>query len=260
MHLSPAWTEDTLLNGRIRLRQPKDGYRVTFEPVVLAAAVPARPGDRVADIGTGTGAAALCLLARVPNTLVIGVELQKVLARLATINGALNGTGRRFQTIVADVLQYTPLRRGDRETGKEWKPSPALAWSTFDHVMSNPPFAAAGTPSSNPIRATAHHAVDLKAWITACVALLRPQGSLTLIHRADALDRLLAALTGVVGGIEIIPLWPRAGLSARRIIVRGRKGSRAPPVLRTGLILHTTAGYTVEAESLLRQGNALRVT
>ncbi len=246
--LSPSWTEDTLLDGRVILKQPKKGYRVTFEPVLLASAVPAQPGDWIADVGTGTGAAALCLLARVPESKIFGVEIQKDLAHLANINGVLNSKADRFQIIVADVLKSAFLKKRTLATRREM----------FDHVMSNPPFAAAGTPSSNPMRATAYHAVNLQSWIAFCMALLRPQGSLTLLYRADKLDRLLASLTRVVGGIEIIPLWPRAGHAARRLIVRGRKGSQAPSILHAGLILHTATGYTVEAERLLRKGHALQ--
>ncbi len=195
---------------------------------------------------------------RVPESRIIGIEIQPALAELATLNGRLNSKADRFQTIIADVFEFAFLKKGSLATRREWKQQPLK----FDHVMSNPPFAAAGTLSSNSMRATAYHAINfnLQDWITACTALLRPHGSLTLLYRADALDRLLAALTQVVGGIEIIPLWPRAGFAARRLIVRGRKGSQAPSILHAGLILHTATGYTVEAERLLRKGHALQAS
>ncbi|KAF0118706.1 MAG: arabinose-5-phosphate isomerase [Rhodospirillaceae bacterium] len=243
--LVPICSEDALLNGRVRLRQPEGGYRVAIDSVLLAAAVPVRPGERVADIGTGTGAAALCLLARVPESRVTGVELQPVLAEHARINGFLNGHGARFTLVTTDILH----RADSADFGH-----------AFDHVMSNPPFAAAGTSSPDPVRAVAHGPIDIKAWIAACLDVLRPHGTITLIYRANALDHLLAILAKTVGGIEVIPLWPRAGQPARRLIVRGRKGSRGPAILHAGLVLHTATGYTVEAENILRHGHALGET
>ncbi|KAF0139914.1 MAG: arabinose-5-phosphate isomerase, partial [Rhodospirillaceae bacterium] len=195
------------------------------------------------------GAAALCLLARMPEIQVVGVELQPPLAELAAHNATLNGLGDRFKVVTADVLQMVQDSRLCKGESTES--------TVFDHVMSNPPFAAPGTQSSDPMRAMAHGEVDMRAWIAACLNLLRPQGSITLIHRAETLDRLLAILTGAVGGIEVVPLWPRAGLPARRLIVRGRKGSRVPTILQAGLVLHTATGYTAATDGILRYGHAL---
>jgi tRNA1(Val) A37 N6-methylase TrmN6 len=72
--LPEGQSEDMLLGGRVRLRQPVAGYRVAIDPVFLAAAVPAVPGDRALDVGCGTGAAAICLAVRVPDCRVTGIE------------------------------------------------------------------------------------------------------------------------------------------------------------------------------------------
>ena len=77
-------TDDTLLDGRVKLRQPRDGYRVAIDPVLLAAAVPAASGEMVLDVGTGVGAAALCLAWRAPESRVVGLELQRSLGQLAS--------------------------------------------------------------------------------------------------------------------------------------------------------------------------------
>ena len=78
-----ATSDDMLFGGRVKLRQPVDGYRVAIDPVLLAAAVPARDEDPVLDIGCGTGAASLCLAARVQGCKVVGLERDHALAQLA---------------------------------------------------------------------------------------------------------------------------------------------------------------------------------
>src|SRR6185295_8394320 len=121
-----ALTEDALLGGRVRLLQPRRGYRVAVDAVLLAAAVDAAPGDRVLDLGAGVGAVGLCLAARVPGCTIVGIELQSGLAALAARNAVLNGAEGRMKTIVHDLARPLP---------------PELAG--FDHVATNPPYLAA---------------------------------------------------------------------------------------------------------------------
>ena len=76
-------SDDRFLCGRLRLLQPRKGYRAATDPVLLAAACPATSGDRVLDLGCGAGAAALCLGLRVPGLALSGLELQPGYADLA---------------------------------------------------------------------------------------------------------------------------------------------------------------------------------
>src|SRR5581483_499128 len=99
----------------------------------------------------------------------------------------------------------------------------------FQAVMSNPPFhderATDASPDAKKARATFE--TDLEGWVKAACRLLAPRGSVTLIYRADRLDALLAVLAGRFGAIAILPLWPRAGRPAKRILLRAVLGSRA---------------------------------
>lgn len=115
-------TEDEFLGGRLRIHQPRNGYRAGIDPVFLAASVPARPGESVLDLGTGVGVALLCLMARVPGLLAMGVERHTDLAELAKQNVASNGLDA---TIVQADLVALPATVRD---------------ISFDHVMANPPF------------------------------------------------------------------------------------------------------------------------
>jgi tRNA1(Val) A37 N6-methylase TrmN6 len=187
-------TEDSLLGGRVRFDQPASGYRAAIDPVLLAAAVPAAAGETVLDAGAGTGAASLCLAARVPDCRIVGLEVQRALHRVASHNVLQNDLVRRIQIIAGDL---------DR-------PPPRLMGTVFDHVMTNPPHhaAATATVSSSPERARAHveQHLDLADWLAKCLRMLGPDGALTLIHRADRLADVLASLHGPLGDLVVFPL------------------------------------------------------
>jgi tRNA1(Val) A37 N6-methylase TrmN6 len=240
---APATTADTLLGGRVRFAQPATGYRSGIDPVLLAAAVPARAGETFLEPGCGAGAALLCLLARVEGATGTGLEIDPATAALAERNLAANGWTARCRIRVAD----------------------AMTWKTaegFDHVFCNPPYLEAGRadPSPDADRARAHveTAGTLAGWVAAGYRRLKPRGHLTVIQRADRLDALLAALAGDGGDVTVLPLWPKAGQAAKRVIVRARKGGRGPARLLPGLVLHRDDGdFTPEAEAVLRDGAAL---
>lgn len=245
-----APTEDRLLGGRVRLAQPATGYRVGIDAVLLAAAIPAVSGDKVLDVGTGAGAAALCLAVRVAGVTVTGIDRDRELVRLAADNARATGVGDRVRFFAGDLRQ-PPMR---------------LAPASFDHVMANPPFVAAGTGTEPPERgkaaATIEDGARLDDWLRFCVMMAAAKGTVTLIHRADRLDAVLAAVAGRLGGVVVFPLWPggEGRKAAKRVLVRAQKGSRAPLRLMPGLVLHAADGrFTAEAEAVLREAGALRL-
>ncbi len=244
--MEEAESRDTLLGGRVVLHQPRAGFRAAIDPVFLAAAVPARAGERVLDLGAGTGAAALCLAARVPGCRVTGLDIQADLVRLLCRNAAAGGLADRVEGHAGDIAD----------------PPAAIAQGMFDHVMTNPPYfeAARHTPAAGPGKALARTegAAGLGAWIGAGLDRLRGRGSLTLVHRAERLDAVLAALGGRAGAVTVFPLWPKAGRAAKLVVVQARKGLATPMRLAAGLVLHETDGaYTAAAQAVLRGGAAL---
>src|ERR1700724_2916169 len=99
-----AVTEDAVLGGALRLRQPRRGHRVGHDAVLLAAACPALPGEHVVDLGAGVGAAGLALAARAREIAVTLVEIDPDLAALATQNAQLNGLAARVKSITLDAV------------------------------------------------------------------------------------------------------------------------------------------------------------
>jgi tRNA1(Val) A37 N6-methylase TrmN6 len=231
-----------LLGGRVRHDQPTSGHRTGIEPVLLAASIPARHGERVLEGGIGSGAALLCLAARVPGASGIGIERDPAMAEVARGNIAANGFSG-LSVLTAD-LAAAPLA------------------GPFDHALANPPWHdPAGTPSPDEGREAARRAGDdlFGVWAARLAAPLRHRGTLTFVVAAAALPACLAAFAAAgCGGLAALPLWPRAGAAAKLTLLRGVKGGRAPFRLLPGLVLHEASGaFTPAAEAILRDGAAL---
>jgi tRNA1(Val) A37 N6-methylase TrmN6 len=245
-------THDAILGGRLHIDQPKHGFRVAIDSVFLPAAVPARAGETVLDLGCGVGAASLCLLRRVPECTTIGLELQPELVPLARGNAIGNGLEGSFEAVSGDVAD----------------PPERITRQKFFHVMMNPPYreGGSGRAPKSPSRAASsiEAGVSLSQWIATGMRCLRSGGSITLIHRADRLQDILAAFAREApdaGEIVVFPLWPESrGNPAIRVIVRARKGVATPLRIAAGLVLHESDGsYTREAESVLREARALEL-
>jgi len=232
-------SEDTLLDGRVRLAQPNEGYRAAIDPVVLAAALPDSLSGAVLDMGCGAGAVMLCLLARLSAVTVQGVEINPAMAALAEHSLGLNGWQGRGRVTVGDMR--------------------AVVRDSHAAVITNPPYHTSGSRSPHAGKALAHgESMPLVAWLEACLKRVKSGGILVLIHRAEALGEILAALQGRAGAIEVIPLWSKAGQPAHRVIVRARQGRRSPLILHPGIVLHHADGrYTPEADRILREGHSL---
>ncbi len=248
-----AVSADDFLGGRISVLQPRGGHRAGSDAVFLAAAVTARARDRVLDAGAGTGAAGLCLAARVPGVTVTAAEIDGELCALAEQNAARNGFAERFTVVNADIAWPAAKLR---EAG--------LVREGYSQVMANPPFHAEGAVRKTPdaAKATAHvmRAGGLAAWVRFLTTMAAPKGQLTLIHRPDSLGELLGLLDGRFGDLAVFPLFPKLGQPAVRILLQGRKGSKAGLKILPGLVLHDADGrYTEDAEAVLRGGEPLKL-
>lgn len=242
-------THDRFLGGRLVLAQPARGYRAGIDAVLLAAAVPARAGQSALELGAGTGAASLCLGARVQGLSQTGLELQPGYAVLAQQNAAANGIA--LEVVQGDVAALPA----------------ALRARSFDHVLMNPPYfdRGDGTAAADPGRETAlGEGAPLAAWVEAATRRLASGGCLTAIQRAERLPDLLAACDGRLGSLAVLPVAPRAGRPAKLVLLWARKGGRAAFRLLAPLVLHEGdrhdrdgESYRPEVQAILRDGAAL---
>lgn len=235
-------TRDRFLGGRLVLTQPKSGYRAGVDPVFLAAALAAKRGNRVLDLGCGVGTAALCLGTRVPGLTLHGVEFQAPYAALARQNGHDN-------TLAFDVW-----------TDDLFAPAGDWARESYDIVLTNPPFFEDGTrtPSPDAGRETAlGEARSLEDWLAVAIRRLAPGGHLGVVQRAERLGAILRGFGDRVGAVGIHPLTARAGRPARLVIVTARKGARAPLTLFPAQVLHIGERHLKDGESYVPEVSAV---
>jgi tRNA1(Val) A37 N6-methylase TrmN6 len=230
---SHDFTEDAFLGGQLRLRQPKSGHRAGHDAMLLAAATPARAGDRVADFGAGVGAAGLAVARRVAAIDLVLVELDADLAELARGNAVANA-------IPAEVIAL------DVTSSAATFAAAGLSPDSFDIVLMNPPFndPARHRASPDKAREIAHVATvaTLEGWVHAARRVLKSGAMLSLIWRADGLAEVLAALDRGFGSLVIMPVHNDANTPAIRVLIRATKGGKAPTQMLAALMLNDESG------------------
>lgn len=232
-----------VLGKRVWLRQPEKGFRISLDSVMLAAACPAKEGETLLDLGCGVGGAGLCVLARVGEINLTGIDIQPQCIELAALNAEKN----RY----SDICTFQQADAATYETKERFK-----------HIICNPPYLDSGTHMPSPYE---HKALSMgsenpgiEVWIDAAFRSLKSGGSFTIIHRADMLDKILQAFGKRFGSTEIIPLWPKANQPAKRVIVKTTKDRRSPASLHPGITLHNEDGSnTEEAENILRHAGEI---
>jgi tRNA1(Val) A37 N6-methylase TrmN6 len=257
-HLSDEWPEDKLtrdawLGGRLTLIQPRGGHRIGSDAAVLAAAADPAHG-RIVDVGAGVGAVGLALISRNERLAADLIEIDSGLARLADANAARNGLAERVRILPIDIHDARARREAD------------LADDGAEAVVTNPPFfdSRAVRASSDTGKDRAHvfpadgtDATPLIGWIRASLAILKPGGRFTMIHRPEALGVIVEAAENRLGAVTVLPVFPREGASAHRLLVSGIKGSRAPLRIAPALILHQADGRLTEEADAIHRGEAL---
>ena len=233
-------TPDTFLNGRIKVKQDRFGYRFSIDSILLACHALPRSGDKVLDLGTGCGIIPLILAYREPNLKIFGIEVQKELADIADSNVEENHMGDIITILCKDMKEL----KNDMISGP------------VDLIVSNPPYRKAESGRINPDmqRAVARHEIKVSLDdITATVRrILRTAGRFVTIYSAERITDLLTHLRSA--GIE--PKFLRmihSGIKteAKLVLVEGIKGGRPGVKIGPPLIIYNEKGaYTQEVEEM----------
>ena len=228
-----------LLNKKIALFQPKQGFKTSQDAVLLAAACPAKNAESVLDMGCGVGGALFSLLWREPDLDMTGLEIEQIYLDLAQKNATENDMTAHF--INGDANDFRVNQPKDR----------------FDHIICNPPYfdPQRHVPSPIDIKAKAKgyqsDAETIDLWIKSARDNLKSKGSFTIIHKAEKLDHILALLKKSFGATEIIPIYSKVNEPAKRVIIRSYKDRHSPCLLHAPIIMHDVNTKSSKISDLL---------
>jgi tRNA1Val (adenine37-N6)-methyltransferase len=235
-------TSDTFFNGRIRIKQNRAGYRFSIDAVLIAGKTTPNPGDTVLDLGTGCGIIPLILAYRHPKIKIYGIEVQKQLADLATINVEENRLKDRITIHCMDMKKL----KHDTTSGP------------VDMVVSNPPYRKAESGRINPDqqRAVARH--EIKATLSDVVEtarrMLRTAGRFVTVYPAERMADILIQMRS--SGLEpksLCTIHSDKHSDAKLIIVEGKKGGRPGLKIGSPLIIYRKDGsYTDEVQEMFK--------
>lgn len=239
------YTKDYLLDKKVTIFQPIDGYRASTDAVLLSAMIDDNIKNvKILDVGSGTGAISLCLAQRLKdnNVQIKGLELQTQLCELANLSAQQN----EF-----DFVKFFNIDIGEKIK------HPELAYCSFDIVITNPPYSDHDMPSPNKSKASAHnHSISgLTEWINFCLKMLKPYGKIYMVNRVEALPEICCALQKKAGNLTILPIYSKENQKAKRIIISAQKDSKSPCNILRNFITHDNEGkYTSDAQKILREG------
>jgi tRNA1Val (adenine37-N6)-methyltransferase len=235
-------TLESLFGGRLQILQKKKGYRYTIDSVLLAHFVEPKRGERILELGAGSGVISLLLAFRNPGVRVTGLELQAELADMAGRSVSLNGLEGRMKMIRGDARKAAEL----------------LEAQSQDVVVFNPPYRKMGSGKVNPGRekALARHEIagSIADFLKAASHALEPGGRVCLIYpcsrMVEAIHRMRAEK---MEPKRLRMVYSRPGSRGDFILVEGMKGGGEELAVLPPLFIYQEGeGYSEELEELFR--------
>jgi len=228
------------LDGQVTVHQA-EGYRAGLDAVLLAAAVCLKPGAKALELGCGAGTALICAAHQNPKAHFVGLEKHQEVFALVQDNILENAMQDHVEVIQGSVRNPPSQLRPD----------------SFDQVFLNPPYfddpSALRRPKTGKDSAFVNNGLTLRDWIDTALRLTRAKGYITLIQRAERLEDCLAGFYGRAGDIRVLPIAPREGEAAHRIIIRARRNVKSPLTLLPPLVIHEHGRtWTPMADDILR--------
>jgi tRNA1Val (adenine37-N6)-methyltransferase len=241
MAMTPEITDDSFLNGKLKIKQAKSGYRFSIDSILLADHAHLKTQDRVLDIGTGCGIISLILAYHHPEIQIFGIEIQKELADLAMMNISENNMQNRIRIFNIDAKKITPT----------------LTSGLMDAVICNPPHREANSGRINPNNqlAIARHEITMTVddLIGASERMLRRGGKFLAIYPAYRMTGVFASMRSLnIEPKKIRMIHSKSDSNAIRCLIEGTKGGKPGIIILPPLVIYNKNGtYTDKVKKIL---------
>jgi tRNA1Val (adenine37-N6)-methyltransferase len=242
--MTSEWTDDSFLNGKLKIRQFKTGYSFSIDAYLLAHHAHLKPGDRVIDMGTGCGIISLILAYRHPEVEIFGIEIQKELADIARVNISDNAMQHRIHILNFDAKNITPSQIS----------------GCVDAVICNPPHREAGSGRINPTSqlAIARHEIAMTAidLLRAASRVLCRGGKFIAIYPVRRMISVLEAMRALkIEPKKICMIHSKPGANAIRCLMEGvKEGKPGVTVLPPLIIYNQNGDYTHKVKKMFSDG------
>lgn len=226
---------DDLQNGYMLIQNPKQ-FCFGIDAVLLSWFAKVKPGERVLDMGTGTGIVPILMKARYPQGKYVGLEIQEESAALARRSVAWNELEDDITVVTGDIKEASALFGG----------------SSFQVVTSNPPYmiGSHGLTGENQAKTIARHETlcTLEDVISQAASVLVPKGRFYMVHRPFRLAEIMSTM--VRFGLEpkrMRLVQPYADKEPNLVLVEGLRGGNSRIAVEKPLVIYEKPGvYTDE--------------
>lgn len=234
---------DDLQYKGLKIIQNTDGFCFGVDSVLLTEfAKDMKKNKTIVDLGTGTGIIGILLSKKVEASKVIGIEIQKDVAEMASRSVELNNLQNIMQILNEDVKSLS------------------LEKNSFDYVVTNPPYKKIGTGIINKedkqIISRHETTVNLDEWLKVASNLLKDNGAIYMIHRPERLNEIIENLRKYrLEPKRIRFVYPKVSKDANLVLIKAVKYANSFLKVEKPLIIYNEDGsYTDEILKIYEEG------